>query len=90
MDGSMLPLTYYQKYQMNLMLDTCNVPWSMVTDRLMPLICLSSEMDRDKFFFHMMLHGSAVYNLLAYDMDREWRQNYDEVQRAHYNKLRLL
>ena len=88
MDAPLLPLTYYQKQQLILMLDTCHVPWHMIRDRLSALIS-SSEMDRDKFFFHMVLQGSAAYNLLAYDKDKDWHLNYDDIQRTLYNKLEL-
>ena len=65
MDAPLLPLTYYQMHQLIIMLNTCHVPWHMFRDCLSALIS-SSEMDREKGFFYMELHGSAAYKILAY------------------------
>jgi len=46
-------------------------------------------MDRDKLYFHMVLQGSAAYNLLAHDTKKDMRLNNDDIQQALYNKLEL-
>lgn len=86
----LIPITFYQKERLRLALDTCDIPWLMVSDQLSAMLYRPDELlCEETLVYYLSLLGSASYNVLALDNTVTWRKRFDNLEKALYEKVEV-